>query len=113
MTGWSSLRINLGLYQMPPTSYRRYEMTMYEVPKWWRRFFSNFVYFSGNGDFIQWGVVFLGVGDTCRHVSGWRDRCVASSDLVLMSRCRFRRQMTRVVTCLVGVIEAPFHQTSH
>uniref|UniRef100_A0A2N9GIW8 Transposase (putative) gypsy type domain-containing protein n=1 Tax=Fagus sylvatica TaxID=28930 RepID=A0A2N9GIW8_FAGSY len=30
MTGWSSLRINLGPYQMPPTSYRRYEMTMYE-----------------------------------------------------------------------------------
>uniref|UniRef100_A0A2N9I6G8 Transposase (putative) gypsy type domain-containing protein n=1 Tax=Fagus sylvatica TaxID=28930 RepID=A0A2N9I6G8_FAGSY len=31
MTGWSSLRINLGPYQMPPTSYRRYEMTMYEL----------------------------------------------------------------------------------
>jgi hypothetical protein len=85
-------------------------MTMYEVLKWsgGGGGFNNFTYFSGNGD-----IIFRDVGDTCRHITGWRDRCVASSDLVLMSRCRFSRQMTRVGACLVGVIEAPFRQTLH
>uniref|UniRef100_A0A2N9GTT6 Transposase (putative) gypsy type domain-containing protein n=1 Tax=Fagus sylvatica TaxID=28930 RepID=A0A2N9GTT6_FAGSY len=35
--------------------------------------------------------------DTCRRVIGRHDRGAAPSDLALMSRCRFRRQMTRVV----------------
>uniref|UniRef100_A0A2N9GG88 Transposase (putative) gypsy type domain-containing protein n=1 Tax=Fagus sylvatica TaxID=28930 RepID=A0A2N9GG88_FAGSY len=61
MTGWSSLRINLGPYQMPPTSYRRYEMTMYEA-----------------------------TDDTCRRMFGWRDRGAVPSDLALMSSPSFK-----------------------
>ena len=36
--------------------------------------------------------------DTCRRIIGRRDQGAAPSDSVLMSKCRFERQMTRVVT---------------